>query len=188
MLTKSENIDKKRIEDAGAFPKVVLIDTVSFCNLKCSMCVHKDMTRKKGFMSWNLFKKIIDEIAMEDKSARVWMVFFGEALMLKKRKPSIFDMIVYAKNKGLEDVVMNSNGNLLDREAARGLIESKLNAIYIGIDAFKPETYEKVRIGGNYKETVNNITRLIKMKDELHSKYPQVFVQFVEMDINKDEK
>jgi hypothetical protein len=41
-------LQQNRIVDAGDFPKVVLIDTISYCNLKCSMCVHKDMKRKKG--------------------------------------------------------------------------------------------------------------------------------------------
>lgn len=177
-----------RIQDAGAFPKVVLIDTVSFCNLRCSMCVHPKMTRKKGVMAWPLFTKIIDEIAEMDKHIRVWMVFFGEALLLKKRKPSIFEMIAYAKQKGLTDVVLNSNANLLDEQAAKGLIDAGLDAIYIGIDAFHPETYAKIRIGGNYEETVDNVRGLIQLKKDLNIANPEVFVQFVEMDINSSEK
>jgi radical SAM protein with 4Fe4S-binding SPASM domain len=177
-----------RLDDAGDFPKVILIDTVSFCNLRCSMCVHKEMKRKKGIMPWDLFTKIIDEIAETDKNIRVWMVFFGEALILKRRKPTIFDMIAYAKSKGLTDVVLNSNANLLDEYSARGLIDSALDAIYIGLDAFKPETYSRIRVGGNYKRTVNNVINLINLKKSLNSKKPEVFAQFVEMDINKDEK
>jgi radical SAM protein with 4Fe4S-binding SPASM domain len=183
--TEKEN---GRLEDAGNFPKVVLIDTISYCNLKCSMCVHKEMKRKRGIMPWNLFTKIIDEVADNDKSLRAWMVFFGEALILKRRKPSIFDMIVYAKTRGLMDVVLNSNGNLLDEDTSNGVIESGLDAIYIGLDAFRKETYAKVRVGGNYEKTVQNVLRLIRLKQMLNSKKPEVFVQFVEMDINKDEK
>lgn len=177
-----------RLEDAGDFPKVVLIDTISYCNLKCSMCVHKEMKRQKGIMSWNLFTKIINEIAKVDKNVRVWMVFFGEALLLKRKKPTIFDMIAYAKREGLTDVVLNSNANLLDESAAKGLIHSGLDAIYIGIDAFKPDTYAKIRVGGNYEKVVQNTIQLMKLKKLLNSKKPEVFVQFVEMDINQNEK
>ena len=177
-----------RLEDAGDFPKVILIDTISYCNLKCSMCFHREMKRKKGIMPWPLFTKIIDEIAAVDKNVRVWMVFFGEALLLKKRKPSIFDMIAYAKKKGLTDVVLNSNANLLDEKAARGLIDAGLDAIYIGIDAFDPNTYEQIRIGGNYEETVANVLGLIRLKKELKTQNPEIFVQFVEMEINSKQK
>jgi radical SAM protein with 4Fe4S-binding SPASM domain len=179
--------EKARLQDSGDFPRVVLIDTVSYCNLRCSMCVHKEMTREKGIMSWNLFTKIIDEIAETDKGVRVWMVFFGEALLLKRRKPSIFDKITYAKKKGLLDVVLNSNGNLLDEEAARGVMESGLDAIYIGLDAFRKETYEKVRVGGDYEKVVQNTLRLIELKRIMNLPKPEVFVQFVVMDINEKE-
>ncbi len=177
-----------RLEDVGNFPKVVLLDSVSYCNLRCSMCVHDEMTRKKGTMSWVLFTKIIDEISEVDKNVRVWMVFFGEPLILKKTKPTIFDMINYAKSKGLTDVVLNSNANLMDEGSARGLIKSGLDAIYFGIDAFTPETYAKLRVGGDYKKVINNIRNLIELKKKINAENPEIFVQFVEMDINTHEK
>ena len=180
--------EQGRLSESNNFPKVVLIDTVSYCNLQCSMCVHSNMTREKGAMKWELFTKIIDEIASENKDARIWMVFFGEPLILKNKKPSIFDMIKYAKDKGLTDVVVNSNANLMDEEASRKLIDCGLNAIYIGIDAFTPASYSKIRIGGNYDQTVNNILKLIELKKELASSHPEIFVQFVEMDLNRNEK
>jgi len=184
----STQIEQGRLKDSGDFPKVVLIDTVSYCNLACSMCVHPAMTRKKGVMSWDLFTKIIDEVAAENKDARVWMVFFGEPFVVKNRNPSIFDMIRYAKDKGLTDVVTNSNANLMDEDAALKLIDSGLDAIYFGLDAFAPETYAQIRINGDYAKTVKNIQFLLKLKEELKSDNPEVFVQFVEMDNNVDEK
>jgi len=139
-------------------------------------------------MSWNIFTKIIDEIVEMNKNVRVWMVFFGEALLLKKKRPSIFDMISYAKNKGLKDIVLNSNANLLNTETGCKLIKSGLDAIYIGIDAFTTETYSKIRVGGDYKKVVENTLNLLRLKKTLKSSKPDVFVQFVEMDINKKEK
>lgn len=174
--------------DAGAFPAVVLLDTVSYCNLRCSMCFHQHMERPKGFMPWPLFTKCIDEIAAVRKDARVWMVFFGEPFIRRRYTPTIFDMIAYAKERGLTDVVVNSNGNLLDEATARSCITSGLDAIYIGIDAFSEETYAKVRVGGNYVRTVANVERLLELKRELGVAHPEVFVQFVEMDINAHEK
>ncbi len=170
------------------FPKTILIDTCSYCNLRCVMCPHKNMKRKKGKMEWSLYTKIIDEIATESPSSRVWLVFFGEALILKRRKPSIFDMIRYAKDKGLTDVVLNSNGCLLDRQSGEELLDSGLDGIFIGIDAFNEETYKKVRVGGNYKQTVQNILDLIDAKKTKKRSDFKIHVQFVEMDINQNQK
>lgn len=181
-------LKRGRLADAGYFPNVILIDTVSFCNLRCSMCFHSKMTRKKGIMPWKLFTKIIDEIAMENKDARVWMVFFGEALILKNTRPSIFDMIRYAKDKGLTDVVLNSNANIMDPGSAQRLIEAGLDAIYIGVDAFSSEVYSKLRIGGDYNKTVDNILGLLKLIKDGKFKNPKVYLQFVVMEINKNEQ
>lgn len=177
-----------RIAEACNFPKVVLIDTISYCNLQCSMCIHKTMTREKGIMGEKLFRKIIDEIAAVNKNTRVWMVFFGEALILNNSKPSIFDLIRYAKSKCLEDVVLNSNANLLDERSSVDLINSGLDAIYIGLDAFKSDTYSRIRVGGDHKKVVDNIIHLIKIKKTMKASKPEVFVQFVEMEDNKHEK
>jgi thioredoxin len=172
-------------EPPTGFPKVLLLDTTNACNLRCSMCGHRFMKRKVGIMSMELFRKIIDEIAEVSPTTRVWMVFFGEALIIKNR---LFEMIRYAKQKGLKDVVLNTNGTLLDADAARGLIEAGLDAIYIGIDAFTPETYSKLRVGGDYKTVVENVIRLLKIKKELNANNLEVVVQFVEMEENEKEK
>lgn len=173
---------------AERFPKTILIDTVSFCNLRCSMCPHVTMKRKKGRMEWSLYKKIIDEIAVTQPQARVWLVFFGEALILKKTTPSIFTMIRYAKERGLRDVVLNSNGNLLDRSTSAELIDSGLDGIYIGLDAFSAKIYEKLRVGGNYQQTVQNVLDLIEVAKAKKAKAFSIQVQFVEMDENRIER
>lgn len=177
-----------RLQEATAFPNVVLLDTISYCNLLCSMCFHKEMTRPKGLMPWELFTRLVDEIAEKKPEARVWMVFFGEALIRKRRQPTIFEMIAYAKERGLQDVVMNSNANLLDRETAEKLVDSGLDAIYIGIDAASPETYAQVRVGGKYQRVVDNVLGLLELKQQRGVSHPEVFVQFVELDLNSHEK
>jgi MoaA/NifB/PqqE/SkfB family radical SAM enzyme len=176
--------EDERTKDAGPFPKVILLDTTNFCNLRCSMCGHRLMTRKKGRMSMQLVRKLIDEIAAVDKTARVWMVFFGEALILRYQ---LYWEILYAKRKGLEDVVLNSNGCLLDEETCIGLIESGLDAIYVGIDAFNPETYAKLRVGGDYDKVVGNVNTLLDLERRMGVSKPEVFVQFVEMEDNTKE-
>ncbi|MFA5504890.1 MAG: radical SAM protein [Vulcanimicrobiota bacterium] len=176
-----------RLDPVGDFPAVILIDTVSFCNLRCSMCFHHAMQRPRGYMAAELFEQIVDEIALENPHARVWMVFFGEALLRRRHPPTIFDKIRYAKSRGLTDVVLNSNGTLLDQRAASDLLDSGLDAIYIGIDACSPETYSRVRVGGDYQRVVSNVRHLLKLREQRGEKL-EVYVQFVEMEENIDEK
>lgn len=166
------------------FPKNIIIDSTNFCNLKCIMCARRFMTRPKKNMSFNLFRKIIDEIADESPSARVWMAFYGEPLLLRD---TILWMIHYAKSRGLKNVLMNTNGNLLTAEISKGLIESGLDELVIGVDAFTPENYQKIRVGGNYEKVLENINELLKIKKHLNKNTPIVKVQIIELDENKHE-
>ena len=174
----------EKIIKADSFPKIIVVDTCSYCNLSCSMCFHKDMKRKKGVMAWSLYTRIINEIASEDKNARVWLVFFGEALIIKNIDNGIFDMIRYAKRKGLTDVVLNTNGCLMDEECCKKLIASGLDSIYIGIDAATKETYEKYRVDGDFNKAVKNVFTLAA----LNTSDLKIYVQFVQMEGNKHEE
>jgi radical SAM protein with 4Fe4S-binding SPASM domain len=172
-----------RVQGEMPFPKVVLIDTISYCNLKCVMCPHKDMHRKNGIMSWDLYKKIIDEIAVNEPDAQIWITYFGEGMILK----DLPEKIKYARDKGLSNIILNSNANLINREYSKRLIESGLNGLYVGIDAIKPNTYEQIRVGGNLEKVTDGVIEYKQLLEESGKSDQRVVVQFVEMDINASE-
>ena len=79
------------------FPDRVYVESTNVCNLDCIMCptgLHID-TRPKGFMEWDLYTSIIDEIAPWAEA--VVLHSWGEPLLHKR----IIDMIRYAKDRGL---------------------------------------------------------------------------------------
>lgn len=185
MSYKSDILKADRTNASDYFPKVVLIDNTSACNLRCSMCDHPNIRkyRKIQTMSMELYKRIIDEISIEDPTVRVWEIFFGDPFMCKDMPKRI----EYAKNKGLTDVVLNTNGVLMAPDKSRAYIETGLDAIYVGIDAATEETYNKIRVGGDFKKTVDNI---LAYRDLLvsHGRPEQkLFVQFVVSEYNEDE-
>lgn len=174
-----------RTGEAREFPRTILIDNTNACNLRCSMCDHQNMKkyRKVQVMDVDLYKKIIDEIARENPEARIWQIFFGDPFMCR-------DMpwrIKYAKDKGIRDVVLNSNGVLMTPEKGRAVIEAGLDAMYVGIDAIRPETYAKIRVGGDYDKAVANV---LAYRDSLRAvgrPEQKLFVQFVVSELNEDE-
>lgn len=182
---KSDARRADRILEAVAFPKVILIDNCNACNLRCSMCDHKNMGqyRKVQLMDIRLYKKLIDEISVENPEARVWEIFFGDPFMCHDMP----ERISYAKNKRLTDVVLNTNGVLMSPQKAKAVIEAGLDAMYVGIDAVTEENYKKIRMGGEFCKAVQNV---IDYRDLLikygHSKQ-KLFVQFVVNDINEHE-
>ncbi|MBP2634700.1 MAG: Radical domain protein [Firmicutes bacterium] len=185
-MSYKSNLGKvKRIEEAVDFPKVILLDNTSACNLRCSMCDHRNITkyRKIQMMDMGLYKKIIDEIAVEKPSARIWEIFFGDPFLCRDMP----ERISYAKDKGCEDVVLNTNGVLMKAEWSRQYIEAGLDAIYVGIDAANKETYEQIRIGGDFEKAVQNVIAYRDLLKNYGKPSQKLFVQFVVSEVNEEE-
>ena len=185
MPLKSDISKANRTEETVEFPAVILIDNCNTCNLRCSMCDHKNMKqyRKVQLMDWGLYKKLIVEIARENPQARVWQIFFGEPFMCR----DMAKRIEYAKNKGLRDVVLNSNGVLMSPQRAQAVIEAGLDVMYVGIDAATDVTYNKIRVGGDFQRAVDNVVRYRDLLAECGNDEQKLFVQFVVSDINEHE-
>ncbi len=174
-----------RTQEAVDFPQVILIDNFNGCNLQCSMCDHKNIRnyRPIQFLDKNLYRKIIDEIAIENPHARVWEIFFGDPFLCK----DIAERIRYAKDKGLTDVVTNTNGVLMTPERSEAVIRAGLDATYVGIDAATKETYDKIRIGGDFEKAVSNVLAYRDLLKKCGKPSQQLYVQFVQSDINEQE-
>ena len=185
MFVSSDVAKVTRITEAVDFPAVILIDNCNACNLRCSMCDHKNMPkyRKVQLMDLGLYKRLIDEIAVENPDARVWEIFFGEPFMCR----DMAKRVRYAKDKGLKDVVLNSNGAKMNRERASAVIKAGLDAMYVGIDASTERTYRKIRVGGDYNRAVENVLQYRDLLEQYGTGNQKLFVQFVVSDVNESE-
>lgn len=185
MVYKSDIRKVSRVSEAAEFPQVILIDNFNGCNLRCSICDHKNMQnyRRIQIMDIGLYKKIIDEIAVIKPDARVWEIFFGDPFLCK----DMAARIRYAKDKGLKDVVLNTNGVLMTVERAKPFIQAGLDAIYVGMDAATGETYSKIRVGGDFDKTVQNVLDYRDLLKKYGNGRQKLFVQFVISDVNEHE-
>jgi radical SAM protein with 4Fe4S-binding SPASM domain len=185
MRYKSDIRKVDRTTESPGFPEVILIDNFSGCNLRCSICDHKNIKKYRRIMKMDLslYKKIIDEIACSNPNARVWEIFFGDPFLCNDMP----QRIKYAKDQGLKDVVLNTNGALMSAEKSKALIDAGLDAMYVGIDAIKEETYNKIRVGGNYQKVVKNILTYRDLLLKHSNKNQKLFVQFVVTEFNEEE-
>lgn len=165
-----------------AYPIKLTIDPTSYCNLRCPLCPtgRGDNSRPKGFMKFEDFKKIIDEL-----SDYVFVIDFfnwGEPLLNKE----IFSMIKYANIKRIK-TRFSTNFNVFNENMARKLVESGLDEIVLSIDGASQETYSKYRVGGNFEKVMRNIKILLSIKNEMRSKKPKIIWQFIIMKHNESE-
>src|SRR5512138_1992536 len=99
---------------APRMPEIVQIESTNICNAKCVFCPRDDMHRRQGIMSVELFRKIVDE-CVELGITHVRMHNYGEAFIDRK----LVEKVRYAKQKGISEVGMISNGSLITDPVAR---------------------------------------------------------------------
>ncbi len=116
------------------------------------------MKRKKGFMDFNLYCQMLD---LNRNISSIQLMNWGEPLL----HPKIFEMIDYAKNKGLV-VRIVTNGTILNDEKVKKLLDSNLDCLCISVDGATKKTYEKVR-NYNYDKLEKTIKNLVKTRDVL---------------------
>jgi radical SAM protein with 4Fe4S-binding SPASM domain len=160
-----------RREVVASMPIRLWIESSSRCNLRCPMCLNKDTPASgKGHMDFGLFRKVIDEAKSFVND--VYLHHRGEPLL----NPRFFDMISYARSAGIK-TRFHTNGTLLGEEECRKLLDARPNLVSFSVDGFQKEAYERVRVGGAFEATIENIFRLLRMKRERGQDLPYVVIE-----------
>ena len=175
-----ENYPKWRY--VAPFPLHVDLEADSRCNLKCPMCYRRVFDNMKvnaksnpdlkfAAMDYDLYKKSVDECAENDLYS-LRLSWRGESTL----HPQLIDFVAYAKDAGIKEVSFITHGGHLTEEYVRGLIEAGLDYISISIDA-TADAYNKLRFPLKYDETVERITMMHKLREEVGGGYPKIKVQ-----------
>ena len=169
------------------FPLYLNIELHQICNLKCPMCAIGEPKANQKYvtddkMSWETYEKIILE-AEKYGCPSVCPQGTNEPLLT----PDLEKYIKFASEHGFIDIMINSNATLLNEERAKKLLESGLTRIRFSLDAITKNTYDKIRIGGDYEKAIKNIHKFLEIKKEGGYKLPIVGVNFCRMKINEHE-
>lgn len=158
-----------------SLPLKMWLELTSLCNLKCIMCPNKDlMEENRGFIDFQLFKKVVDEA--KGFICDINFSHRGESLM----HPDFIKMLKYA-TQFLWKTKLHTNGTLLNREMARGIIEAQLRRLSFSFDGYQAEEYQKVRVGAKFDLVVNNIKEILKLRKKMNSKYPKIVLEFIDL-------
>jgi len=159
------------------FPKQIDVETTNVCNLRCTICPQPQQTRKIGYLNLAVAKKIIDEVAIYGLE-RMCLSLFGEPFLNK----DFFDISRYAKKSNkIDHLYISTNALLMDERISRELIDSGLDKIIISIDGASKETYEKIRVGGDYDKLISNVENFIRIREASGGNGPRIAVQIIRM-------
>jgi len=138
----------------------IRIETCNSCNGKCTFCAYNSMTRPKGTMPFNLFKKIVDEgIGMGVKMVSPFG--FGEPLL----DNGLTEKIEYCSSKGL-DTFFTTNGSLCSYEKMHDLFLAGLTKIRFSIHGFGKH-YKDVQRELEFDKVMTNFFSTLHLRDNL---------------------
>lgn len=165
------------------FPLHVDIETTDKCNLKCVMCVHgQGEVDTSGFIDKDFAKKVINEAAAGGAYS-IKLNWRGEPALYKNMP----ELIRFAKERGILEVQINTNGIPFSEQRIKDIIHAGLDRIIFSVDADSEQTYNKIRIGGNFDKLIENIESFIRIRSDLGTKKPFIRLQMVRMKENQNE-
>jgi len=178
---KWDQITEKKVFD---YPLHLNFELVSGCNLNCEYCVRSSSFKKikEKIISFDKYSEIIRE-GVKNNLYSIELNGLNEPLLQKE----IGKYIKFAKDMGIMIISLHTNATLLDKKMAISLIESGLTLLIFSVDAFKKETYEKMRKGANYERMVENINNFLRIKKEMNVDFPLSKMAFIKNKINYNE-
>lgn len=154
------------------FPLHLDVELSGICNLRCEHCFQNGLiTTKLGLMDFDLFKSILAE-AIPMGVCGMKLQVRGESLL----HPRFFEMARLAKDSGIIDLQLTTNGTLLrNKEIIDELIHCGLDGIIFSYDdhhgvAIQKKIPEELNIK-------NNILAFLERKSAYQGKTPWVRIQ-----------
>ena len=170
-------------DQARGLPDIVQIEATNICNAKCTFCPRDEMERTQGIMDMALYGKIVDECARLG-IRHLRMHNYGEAFV-DKRLP---EKIRYAKDRGIAEVGVITNGSLLGPDVARAIVDAGLDAINISLDAAGKDTFERTRVGLKYDKVIANLEGFLAVRAASGKRRPKLILSFVRQGNSAEEQ
>lgn len=156
------------------FPIRVWLETTNQCNLRCTVCPNaKDTLSRRGNMDLSLYESIVNQLA--GKVNDLNLSHRGEPLF----HPELETMIHMASERNMATRI-HTNATLLDAPRAQSLLKSGPDLVSFSFDGYDKETYESVRIGGQFDEVFENIRYFLSEKKRLGLTKPYSVMQIIE--------
>jgi radical SAM protein with 4Fe4S-binding SPASM domain len=156
------------------FPLELALELAAACNLQCIMCPVPTTTRPAELMADALFRQVIDEVAGM-QGFFLYPQGFGEPLL----HPRWAELLAYCRDQGVGPAILLTNAVLLGDENIRSLLALDLEAVVVSIDGVEPETYAKVRVGGDLRVVEANVRRFLELRGRAEG--PRLFLRIIRM-------
>ena len=170
--------------NVDSIPPGIQIEPTNYCNARCICCSTVRSPRKRGFMEFDLFSKIIED-ARRNNMRIVHLYLHGEPTL----HPRIVEMIACVKQHGLS-VHLTTNGMLLTRDKQIAILNSGVDLsdhFTFSMLGYSPEVHERVMGRVSHAKVVENIDSFLALRKERRTGGPIIETIFYPMPENQHE-
>ena len=145
-----------------SIPAALLYSPVTQCNLNCIHCISRE-TRKSVHRLPLEIKQRIQGWCRRGLVQQIATDYSGDILWADARFGGELDFLI-----GLGvPFHIDTNGSHLTEAAAARLCDSRIQSLNISLDAARPETYKRIRVGAPpLSHVVENIRTAIRLRDQ----------------------
>jgi Radical SAM superfamily len=136
----------------------------NICNADCVFCAYRYNEEPKQTMPLDSFKLWLDQVmTLGHLGTVVFTPVAGEPLA----DPGLFDKLAYAKERGVINLIMTTNGILLlKNDNWRRLVDAGLYALHISSPGLCDEAYRRLYQTKQYPKVIEGLLKLLAYKEE----------------------
>jgi len=161
----------KRFPWLAPYPEAIEVEVTTRCHLKCTICEHTYWDEKGQDMSFDQFKRIVDQFP---RLKWIGLTGIGSSFLNK----DCLKMLRYLKSKSVY-VELFDTFTQIDENIARELVAMGVDKICLSMDAATEETYEKIRVGARFERVLNNVKTLLQVKQEMKTPIPEFWFHYI---------
>lgn len=163
-------------------PHYVELELTNNCNFSCVQCFRKLMNRDTGYMKFELFRKLIDEIASYPL-CYLRVVGMGESSL----HPQLKEIMGYLKQKKIK-TEFTTNGTIFKQYTPDEILDWNLDHLAVSVDGTDASTYNKIRINGDYSTLKENVMSFYSRRQERKMHQPFLKIRNVIFPLTNQEE
>jgi sulfatase maturation enzyme AslB (radical SAM superfamily) len=135
-------------------PLILRLEVTNRCNANCVFCAYQYQTRPITVMTFEIFKRAVDQFTALGGNAINFSPVVGEALIDKHLE----EKVAYARQSPQYiKMELFSNGILLTRERFEALAAAGINTIHVALSGFSESEYRSVYRNDHYQKVFRNL-------------------------------
>ncbi|MFQ5649692.1 MAG: radical SAM/SPASM domain-containing protein [bacterium] len=159
-----------------SFPQIIQVQTQYGCNARCVFCpMGREQNQIKGRMNNATFERIVKE-AVDNRVKVLSPYLQNDPLVDKHLHERIAIIRAVRRRKIYPKTKIITNGGLLTEERAYNLIRAGLEYIVFSVHGVDKQIYDDIMQGPTFETVIENIERLVRIKEELGAKNPHIEV------------